>query len=163
MEASRRRRSIWWWFWTYFVLSTCNITLFSHVIIGIDHGREGVTATTPEWFVVRRRDVSRAQDNKSLGCCCRNSLPTVINPLNIVWQIQWVITDELHSTHYRLIANWTIRKKRICNSNNFLPTEICMGVSGVNNDVALMNLILSANAGINGVFNAWRIGFRFDE
>ena len=28
---------------------------------GIDHGREGVTATTPEWFVVRRRDVPRAQ------------------------------------------------------------------------------------------------------
>ena len=26
-------------------------------------------------------DVPRA-DNKSLGCCCRNSLPTVINPLN---------------------------------------------------------------------------------
>ena len=28
---------------------------------GIDHGREGVTATTPEWFVARRRDVPRAQ------------------------------------------------------------------------------------------------------
>ena len=54
MEASRRRRSIWWWFWTYFVVNTCNITLFSHVIIGIDHGRSGVTATTPSWFVVRR-------------------------------------------------------------------------------------------------------------
>ena len=28
---------------------------------GIDHGREGVTAATPEWFVVRRRDVPRKQ------------------------------------------------------------------------------------------------------
>ena len=28
---------------------------------------------------LRSRDVL-AQDNKSLGCCCRNSLPTVINP-----------------------------------------------------------------------------------
>ena len=28
---------------------------------GIDHGRDGVTGTTPEWFVVRRRDVPRAQ------------------------------------------------------------------------------------------------------
>ena len=37
-----------------------------------------------------------------------------------------------------------------------------MVVSGVNSDVALMNQALSANAGINGVFNAWRIGFRFD-
>ena len=27
----------------------------------IDHGREGVTATTPEWFLVRRRDVPRTQ------------------------------------------------------------------------------------------------------
>ena len=42
----------------YFVVSTCNITLFSHVIIRIDHGR---SATTPVWFVVRRRDVPRAQ------------------------------------------------------------------------------------------------------
>ena len=49
----RRRRSIWWWFWKYFVVNTCNITFFSHVIIGIDHGRLGVTATTPSWFVVR--------------------------------------------------------------------------------------------------------------
>ena len=31
----------------FFVVNTCNITLFSHVIIGIDHGRSGVTATTP--------------------------------------------------------------------------------------------------------------------
>ena len=30
---------------------------------------------------LRCRDVP-APDNKSLGCCCRNSLPTVINPLN---------------------------------------------------------------------------------
>ena len=41
-------------FLTYFVVNTCNITLFSHGIIGIDHGRSGVTATTPWWFVVRR-------------------------------------------------------------------------------------------------------------
>ena len=94
MAASRQRRSIWWWFWTYFVVDTFHTTLFSHVIIGIGHGREGVTATTPEWFIVRRRDVPRAlllrsrdvpaPDNKSLGCCCRNSLPTVINPLKII-------------------------------------------------------------------------------
>ena len=32
----------------YFVVNTFHTTLFSHVIIGIDHGREGVTATTPE-------------------------------------------------------------------------------------------------------------------
>ena len=37
-----------------FFVNTCNITLFSRVIIGIDHGRSGVTATTPSWFVVRR-------------------------------------------------------------------------------------------------------------
>ena len=61
MEASRWRHSIWWWFWTHFVVNTCNITLFSHVIIGIDHGRSG---------------------NKSRGCCCHNSIPTVINPLS---------------------------------------------------------------------------------
>ena len=30
---------------------------------------------------LRSRDVP-APDNKSLGCCCRNSLPTVINPLS---------------------------------------------------------------------------------
>ena len=84
MEASRWRCSIWWWFWAYFVINTFHTTLFSHVIIGIDHGRLGVTATTPEWFVVRRGRPSSvlAPDNKSLGCCCRNSLPTVINPLN---------------------------------------------------------------------------------
>ena len=82
MEASRRRRSIWWWFWTYFVVNTCNITFFSHVIIGIDYGRSGVTATTPSWLVVRRGRPSSAPDNKSLGCCCRNSPPTVINPLS---------------------------------------------------------------------------------
>ena len=52
MEASRRRSSIWW-FWTYFVVNTFDTTLFSHVIIGIDHDREGVTATTPSWFVVQ--------------------------------------------------------------------------------------------------------------
>ena len=62
MEASRQRRSIWWWFWTYFVVNTCNITLFSHV---------------------------PAPDNKSLGCCCHNSLPTVINSLIITWW--WVL------------------------------------------------------------------------
>ena len=91
MEASRRRRSIWWWFWTYFVVNTFHATLFSNVIIGIDHGRSGVTATTPSWFVVRRQELrSRdvpALDNKSLGCCCRNSRPTVINPLNTVYII----------------------------------------------------------------------------
>ena len=27
-----------------------------YVVQGIDHGREGVTTTTPEWFVVRHRD-----------------------------------------------------------------------------------------------------------
>ena len=54
MEASRRRRSIWWWFWTYFAVNTFDRTLFSHVIIGIDHGRSGVTATITSWFVVRR-------------------------------------------------------------------------------------------------------------
>ena len=37
--------------------------------------------TTPEWFDIRRREVPLAQlDNKSRGCCCRNSRPTVINP-----------------------------------------------------------------------------------
>ena len=44
----------WWIFWTYFVVNTLHTKLFSHVIIGIDHGRSGVTATTPSWFVVRR-------------------------------------------------------------------------------------------------------------
>ena len=78
MEASRRRRSIWWRFWTYFVVNTFHTKLFSHVIIGIDHGRPGITATTPLWFIVRWVPVP---DNKSLGCCCRNSLPTVIYPL----------------------------------------------------------------------------------
>ena len=47
MEESRRRRSIWWRFRMYFVVNTCDTTLFSHVKIGIDHCREGVTATTP--------------------------------------------------------------------------------------------------------------------
>ena len=61
MEASRRRRSIWWWFWTYFVVNKFCTKLFFHVIIGIDQGRSGVTATTPDWFVVRHRDVPRAQ------------------------------------------------------------------------------------------------------
>ena len=46
--------TFWWWFWTYYVVNTFHTTLFSHAIIGIDHGREGVTATTPSWFVVRR-------------------------------------------------------------------------------------------------------------
>ena len=31
----------------YFVVNTFDTKLFSHVIIGIDHGRSGVTATTP--------------------------------------------------------------------------------------------------------------------
>ena len=136
MQASRRRRSIWWWFWTYFVVNTSDITLFSHVIIGIDHGREGVMATTPEWFVVWRRDVPRAQvgrelrqqhpsdllsgagtsqelrsrdvpapDNKSLGCCCRSSLPTVINPLNIslVWGIFGHYSDWSYSIYVKYV------------------------------------------------------------
>ena len=61
MEASRRRRSIGGWFWTYVVVNAFDTKLFSHVLIGIDHGRDGVTATTPSWFVVRRRDVPRVQ------------------------------------------------------------------------------------------------------
>ena len=82
MEASRRRRSIWWWFWTYFVANTLDTTLFSHVIIEIDHGRSELTATTPSWFVtspvetsleLRSQDVP-APDNKSLGCCRRDPL-----------------------------------------------------------------------------------------
>ena len=38
--------------------------------------------SSPSWFVLelRSRDVP-APDNKSLGGCCRNSLPIVINPL----------------------------------------------------------------------------------
>ena len=43
------------------VVNTFDTMLFSHVIIGIDHGRSGVTATTPEWFVVRRRQVPAGQ------------------------------------------------------------------------------------------------------
>ena len=34
---------------------------WTSVDLGIDHGWEGVTATTPEWFVVRRGTSTRAQ------------------------------------------------------------------------------------------------------
>ena len=78
MEASRRWRSIWWRFWTYFVVNTFQTKLLSHVIIGIDHCQLGVTATT----LLCSRDVP-VPDNKSLGCCCCKSLPTMINPLII--------------------------------------------------------------------------------
>ena len=37
-----------------FCVNTSDITLFSHLIIGIVHGRSGVTATKPSWFVVRQ-------------------------------------------------------------------------------------------------------------
>ena len=69
------------------VVNMFHTKFFSHVIIGIDHGRSWVTATTSSWLVVwRGRPESAARgmsppDNKSLGCCCRNSRPTVINPL----------------------------------------------------------------------------------
>ena len=86
-EASRQRHSIWWWFWTYFVENTLDTKLFGHDMIKIDQGREGVTATTPSWFVV----------NKSLGCCCRNSLPTIINPLN---KTLTLLSFAIHAKNY---------------------------------------------------------------
>ena len=44
-------------------------------------------------------------DNKSLGCC-RNSLPTMINPLNNIWYTemcfiyQFVFWDNIEYKHY---------------------------------------------------------------
>ena len=108
MEASRGRCSICWWFWTYFVVNTCNMTLFSHVIIGIDHGRSGVTATTLSWFVVRR-----GRPNKSLGCCCGNSLPTIINPLITSWQF-CIITSLC-----RISLKWNVAMVKILLTSGF--------------------------------------------
>ena len=67
---------------TYISVFSFDTELFDHVTIRIDHGWEGVMATAPEWFVeLRPRDVP-ATDNKLLGCCCRNPLATMINPLS---------------------------------------------------------------------------------
>ena len=74
----------------YFVINAFHTKVFSHVIIGIDQGRSGVTATTPlviccpagTSLELRSQDVP-APDNKSLRCCRRNSHSTVINPLNL--------------------------------------------------------------------------------
>ena len=50
---------------------------FSHVIIGIDRV---ISCPAGTYLELRSRDVP-APDNKSLGYCCRNYLPTVINTL----------------------------------------------------------------------------------
>ena len=95
MEASGRLRSIWWWFWTCFVANTCNITLFSQL---------------------RSRDVP-APDNKSRGCCCRNSLPTVINPLSmprgpynntLLWTLVNKKIQHRFSGMVKYIFNWKV-------------------------------------------------------
>ena len=113
MEVSKRRCSIWWWFWTYVVVNMVDTKLFNYGIIGIDHGRSGVTAATPSWFVVRRgRPLSCALGmslccRNSLGCCCRNSLSPVIYPLN-----------QPFLTHYDPGACTTAIIGRCCKSSN---------------------------------------------
>ena len=52
MDAVRQRHLILWRFWKFFVITFFNTNLFSHVIIGIDHGWSGVMTTTPSWYVV---------------------------------------------------------------------------------------------------------------
>ena len=85
-----------------FVVNTFHTTLFSHVIIGIDHGRSDVPAP----------------DNKSLGCCCRNSLPTVINPLN----------KYLHPVRCRALEppakSIILLLQRICNQHKTISKRI---------------------------------------
>ena len=61
----------------YFVVNTFYTTLFSHVVIGIDHGRSGVD-------LLSGGDVPRAALSGRPGAGQQiNSRPTVINPLNI--------------------------------------------------------------------------------
>ena len=75
----------------YLVINKIDTTLFSDVIIEIDHGRSGGSYGNNILMIcypagapleLRFWDVP-APDNKSLGCCCCNTLLTAINPLII--------------------------------------------------------------------------------
>ena len=81
MVASRRRRSTWWRLWKFFLLE---ILFIQRCLVSFDHGRSGVMATAPSRFVFTALS-GRTSRRRTTNHYCRNSRPTVTNPLNSIY------------------------------------------------------------------------------
>ena len=73
----RPRRSIWGWFWTYFAVNYISSRS------GGSYGNSSLVICCQTGTSLKLRSRPCA-GQKSLGCCCRNCFPTVINHLNRV-------------------------------------------------------------------------------